>query len=122
MSALQRPVTVFEQSRWRLLPDPEKLRSYGNVSNRLEITTVNGRSWAVAIAIPTELFLLMRGTWAVPQSASVQLFLDAVVCGGKVWYAFSVYVRDGDKEDLHDLWAVPEPDLPAWMRDRQYWV
>lgn len=120
---MRHPVTVFDRPRWKLLPDPKSERYYGNVPNRLEI--VDGRkTWAVAIAVPTELFTLLREVWHVDATAHVSLHLDAVEVDHRRWFVLAVFVQETQgaqvSERLFDLWSYPKDGIPKWMSDPQY--
>lgn len=106
--------TVFDRPQWTLLPDPKGPRVYGNVSNVLEI--VRGRSSVrVAIAVPSEIFTLMREVLKVPPSAACSLSLDQV----DNHFVFSL-LAEVEPLALYDLWTYSSKSLPDWMLDRSF--
>lgn len=113
---MKHPTTVFDRPQWNLLPDPAGVRSYANVNNRLEVTR-GSAVYAVALAVPTELFTLMREVLHVPIDSAATLSMDLL----DGWYVFSLMVTGGEGGDhLYDLWAVKQ--LPEWFNDRSYRV
>lgn len=111
------PVTVFDRPQWKLLPDPKGPRVYGNVSNELEIAR-RGRTHKVALAVPAELFTVMREVLRVDTASSVTLSLDLL----DGWFVFSALESGAAEDTLHDLWAIPESSLPGWMLDSAFFV
>lgn len=109
------PTTVFDRPQWNLLPDPRGARRYGVVDNRVEV--VQGRaSYAVYLAVPTELFTFLREVAQVTPDSSVTLSLDLV----DGFWIFSAMVDGASGDSLFDLWAYTHKQLPVWIPDRQY--
>lgn len=109
------PATIFESPKWNLVPDPKGARTYGIVTNALEVAG-STRSYQVALAVPTELFTFLRDVAKATPEDKAALSLD--FCGQ--WRLFSVYVYGPRGDKLFDLWAYTESQLPAWILDRQY--
>lgn len=111
---MTRPATVYDTPQYQLLPDAQGARFYANVDNRLEVT-MRGKSFMVAVAVPTELFTYMREVARVGPRSSVLLAIDQVGAEGD-FFLYSMMC--GDK--LHDLWVYTAAGFPAWMRDPAY--
>ena len=106
------PRTVFDKPQAALLPDPAGARDYANISNIVDFAD-GGRTWAVCVAVPTELFTFMKEVAKIPPEDAVTLSIDRV---DPDWYVFSL-LRG---EDLYDLWHYSNMSLPAWLLDREY--
>lgn len=107
--------TVFDRPQCHLLPDLQGPRMYANVSNVVEVARSVHSVFRVAIAVPTDLFTIMRDVLRVPLGCRCSLAID---------YVESVFVLsllvEGETEALHDLWTYPSRGLPAWMLDSSY--
>jgi hypothetical protein len=106
-------MTVFDRPQFGLLPDLAGPRQYGNVDNRMEVHTRAG-TWHVALAVPTGLFLLMKGVLSVSVDDAVSLSLDE---GDDERYVFSLMVGT---ERLYDLWSYSTGSVPRWVFNPEY--
>lgn len=104
--------TVFDRPQWPLVPDPQGVRMYANLENRLEIALTSS-SHTVAVALPTGLFHLMKDVLKVPPEDQVTLYIDQV--GEK--YVFGLLQGSST---LVDLWEYTLKTLPAWILEKEY--
>lgn len=113
--------TVFARPQWPLKPDPLGVRQYANVSNRLTVDTPEW-SQAVALAVPTGLFTLMRDVFSIRPEQVCTLGIDLMETGkGDERYVFSLHVH-GKKGETYQLWDYPDDGLPRWMLNPDNWV
>lgn len=100
---------MFDAEIWHIAKD-EAQRIYCDVvNNRVDVIPARGRSHAVYIKVPSDLFHFLRNvgglTIEVLRANPVSFYLEEAV---GVWY-FGMEVPDGESIDL---WAYKE--LPGW--------
>jgi hypothetical protein len=106
--------TAFDLPQFSIRQDREGLRWYGNVSNLLEVASSDLRVHYVAIEVPTLLFSLMRGVFAVPVDSPAFLAIDEVRDGR---WRYVLSLRYG-ADELVDLWRYTAADAPKWVFNR----
>lgn len=105
--------TIFDSPQANLQPDTLGRRLYANVDNAVDCD-IGGTPFFVFIAVPTELFTILREVGKLDPNEDVTLALDRE----DERIIFSAFSESS--ETLLDLWYYSDASLPGWIRRREF--
>lgn len=102
-------MTIFDKEQWKIVKDTEPRNYCGVVPNLVKVNPARGKSYAVYIKIPSDLFDFFKNVLQISvgdmEQNPVMFFLDAYA---DTWY---LVAKLPNNEEV-DLWAYK--GVPPW--------